>query len=48
MREKNKTLGLVSTTKRGRNLIKDKAIVGLSYSILVCNNNLRNYSNCIF
>ncbi|XZK31052.1 hypothetical protein ACSXCN_05920 [Clostridium perfringens] len=31
----NKTLGLVSTTKRGRNLIKDKAIVGLMYSILV-------------
>ncbi|EOU1807750.1 TPA: hypothetical protein ACF351_002162 [Clostridium perfringens] len=31
----NKTLGLVSATKRGRNLIKDKAIVGLMYSILV-------------
>ena len=31
----NKTLGLVSATKRGRNLIKDKAIVGLIYSILV-------------
>ena len=31
----NKPLGLVSATKRGRNLIKDKAIVGLMYSILV-------------
>ncbi|PWX61332.1 hypothetical protein CYK85_13040, partial [Clostridium perfringens] len=31
----NKTLGLVSATKRGRNIIKDKAIVGLIYSILV-------------
>lgn len=31
----NKTLGLVSATKRGHNLIKDKAIVGLIYSILV-------------
>ncbi|ELC8363086.1 hypothetical protein [Clostridium perfringens] len=31
----NKTLGLVSATKRGRNFIKDKAIVGLMYSILV-------------
>lgn len=31
----NKTLGLVSTTKRGRNLIKDKLSVGLMYSLLV-------------
>ncbi|MDZ4993420.1 ABC transporter permease subunit [Clostridium perfringens] len=31
----NKTLGLVSTTKRGRKFILDKLFVGLMYSILV-------------
>ena len=31
----NKTLGLVSTTKRGRKLILDKLSVGLMYSLLV-------------
>lgn len=31
----NKTLGLVSTTKRGRKLIFDKLSVGLMYSLLV-------------